>query len=166
MSLFRRRDRSDVEPLIAVDERPTNVAGGQGAAEQSADASTGVLHAPGDYLLADHIMAAVEQLARDLARVGMPDVDWGVDDARFKDTFRAYAWAVAAVGWKPPVVLAAQASVATVARVLTDHELAARNYEGDGKLVSIDCSCSWRGPSTASHPAHQAEQLVALGVLG
>lgn len=142
------------DTVLAV--RPADLAGGGETVVGSAT--------PGDTTLADNIVDAVEQLARYLAAVAMPDVEWREDRAAFKDTYRAYAWAVASVGWRPPVVLAAPDRVATVARVLTDHEL----------LADDTCRCGWGCACVFTscrehelwHAEHVAQQCVSLGVLG
>lgn len=152
-----RRDRvTDVEPLIAVDERPTTVAGGRDCATPAP--RTGESSAPGDTIrTARQAEDVLDQLARALALTTVPDA--GAYD-RLPDAFRAIyqrqAAAVAVAGWRPPVRTLVPASrVSVVAAVLVAHEM----------TVEDDCRCGWRG-DPLMHAEHQASQLIALGVLG
>ena len=153
LSLFRRRDRRDVEPLIAVDERHTNVAGGNCATAPRTGES-----APGDTTLtARHAEDVLDQLARALALTTVPDA--GAYDRlpdAFRNIYQRQADAVVLAGWRPPVRTLVPASrVSVVAAVLVAHDM----------TVEDDCRCGWRG-DPLMHAEHQASQLIALGVLG
>lgn len=148
----RRRDRSDVEPLIAVDERHTNVAGGNCATAPRTGES-----APGDTTLtAQRAEDVLDQLARALALTAVPDA--GAFDRlpdAFRNIYQRQADAVVLAGWRPPTgTLAQPRRVSAIARVLVDHEL----------NVEDECRCGWRG-DPMWHPEHQATQLLATGVV-